>query len=198
MSWLSSMARVSESCLSNNTSRPIVGRIRIEVTTNNRTAATDPPYTLGTPGSVFVANPPSLRITSVAGANAPATPTGNYNQPDIPLPSGTTNPVPVNISATNIPDGTTVTVWVIPQYGNATSVDTTLSGSTATANVTLSTTYSNIVTAQSTFTVVGMYYDGEEITKVRVAANLGGGSETIYITKSGKEIKGELVVSLAN
>lgn len=172
------------------------GRTRLEANTNNRTAVTDPPFSFGSPSSVFVPNSSTLKIESVAGYAVPATPTGNYNQPDIPLPSSTTNPVPVNISATNIPDGTTITVWVIPQYGNATSVDTILSSSTATANVTLSTTYANVVTAQATFTVVGMYYNGEEIDKVRVAATMGGKSETTYITKSGKEIKGELLAAL--
>lgn len=116
------------------------------------------------------------------------------------LPSTTTNPVAVNISATNIPVTTTVKVWVIPQYGNATSVNMTLSGtdqsSTGTANVNLSTTYSNIVTAEATFTIVAFNYEGEEIDKVRVATRFGGKSETTYITRSGKEIKGELVAAL--
>ena len=172
------------------------GRIRLEALTNTWTAATDPPYSYGLPSSVFVPSVPRLAITSVGGAVPPATPTGNYNQPDIFLPNTTANPVAVNVSATNIPDGTTVTVRVIPQYGIATSVDAIISGSTATADVNLSTTYSNVVTAQATFTVVVMYYNGEEIDKVRVAATLGGKSETTYITKSGKEIKGELLTAL--
>jgi hypothetical protein len=172
------------------------GRIRIEATTNNRTANTNPAYTYGAPSSIFVANIPMLTITSIANTTVPGNPTGNYNQPDMLLNSSTTNPVAVNISATNIPDGTTVTVWVLPQYGNPSSVNTILSGSAASANVTLSTTYSNIITAQATFTVVGIYYNGEEIDKVRVAAILGGKSEITYITKSGKEINGELVAAL--
>ncbi len=85
---------------------------------------------------------------------------------------------------------------VIPQFGSVTSVNATLSGTTATANVNLSTTYSNVVTAQATFTVTAMYYNGEKIDKVRVATKLGGKSETTYITKSGKEIKGELVAAM--
>jgi hypothetical protein len=172
------------------------GRIRIEATTNNRTAQTNPPYYYGLPSSIFVSNPPSLKITSIAGTATPATTTGSYSQPDLLLPNTTTNPVAVNVSATNIPDGTTVTVGVIPQFGNPTSVNTTLSGSSATASINLSTTYSTIVTAQATFTMVGMYYNGEEIDKVRVAATMGGKSETTYLTRSGKEIKGELVAAL--
>jgi hypothetical protein len=171
------------------------GRIRLESFTNSRTATTDPPCFVGSPGNVFISNPPSITITSIGGVAAPAQPTGNYYQPDIPLPSTTTNPVAVNVSASNIPDGTTVTVWVIPQIGSASSVSANLSGGTAIANVNLSTIYSNVVTAQASFTVVGLYYDGEEIDKARVAATLGGKSETTYITKSGKEIKGELVAA---
>jgi hypothetical protein len=87
---------------------------------------------------------------------------------------------------------------VIPQYGSATSVDAILSGtdqsSTATANVSLSTTFSNIVTAEATFTILqAMYWNGEEIDMVKVATRLGGGSETVYITRSGKEIPGDLI-----
>lgn len=173
------------------------GRIRIEAYTNSRTAGTDPPYSYGLPSSVFVSNIPSLSITSIAGTNVPANPTGSYAQPDIMLPSTTSNPVAVNVSASNIPVGTSVKVRAIPQYGSENTATSTLSGtnesSTATVSVNLSTTYSNVVTAESTFTIVGMYYDGEEIDRVRVAASMGGRSETTYITKSGKEIKGEML-----
>lgn len=175
-----------------------LGRIRLEASTINRTASTDPAYSYGEPGNIFVPNPPSLSITSVAGSAVPANPTGAYNQPDIMLPSTTVNPVAVEISGTNIPVGTTVKVWVLPQYGTATSIDTTLSGteqsSTGTASVELSTTYSNIITAEATFTILqAMYWNGEEIDKVKVATRMGGESETVYITKSGKEIPGNLI-----
>lgn len=178
-----------------------LGIVRLEATTNNFTSAANPSYTYGLPTSIFLANPPSLNITSIAGVNVPASPTGAYNQPDIILPNTTTNPVVVNVSATNIPLTTTVIVSVIPQYGNSTnynanSLSGTQTASTTSANVNLPTTYSNVITAQATFTVVGMYYNGEEIDKVRVATKLGGGSETTYITKAGKEIKGELVAAL--
>lgn len=172
------------------------GRIRLEAAINNRTALTDPPYSFGAPSSIFPANPPSLTLAMIGGVQPPATPTGNYNQPDITLPSTTVNPVAVTVAATNIPDGTTVAVLSIPQYGAATSVNTTLSGGTASANINLSSTYSNIVVAQATFTVVAMFYGGEEIDKVRVAATLGGSSETTYITKAGKEIKGVLLAAM--
>ena len=179
-----------------------VGRIRIEATTNNRTASTNPAYTYGLPTIVFPTNPPTLSITAIGGTNVPASPTGAYNQPDITLPSNTPNPVVVNVSATNIPLPNSVNITVIPQFADATatSASPALSGtdqaSTASASVNLSTAYANVVTAQATFTVVAMYYNGEQIDKVRVAATLGGKSETTYITKSGKEIKGEMLTAL--
>jgi hypothetical protein len=169
------------------------GRIRIEAYTNSYTPGTDPPYTYGQPGGVFPSNIPSLAITSIAGVSAPATPTGSYATPDVLLPNTTTNPVAVNISAANIPAGTTVAVTVTPQYGSSSTVNTTLSGtdtsSAASANVTLSTQYSNVITAQATFTLLAsMYYENEKIAKVRVTTTTGKESHAVYITESGKEI----------
>lgn len=177
------------------------GRIRLETYVNNRTVSTNPPYTYGLPTSVFPVSQPSLSITSIAGTPVPPNPTGAYNQLDMLLQSSTTNPVAVDVSASNIPVGTTVNVWVIPQYGNATSAAAILSGtdqsSTASASVNLSTSYSNVVTAEATFTILqAMYWRGEEIDKVKVATRLGGESETVYITRSGKEIPAELLADV--
>jgi hypothetical protein len=178
------------------------GRIRLEAYTNNNTIASNPAYSFSnTPGSVFPSAQPSLVITAIGGTNAPAAPTGSYTQPDITLPSGTTNAV-VNITAYNIPTSTQVIVRTIPQYGSDSSINAAaLSGtqqqSTTSATVTtLASTYTNVITAEATFTIVAMYYDGEEIDRVHVAATLGGKSETTYITKSGKRIRGELVAAL--
>ncbi|HDO22735.1 MAG TPA: hypothetical protein ENG86_07785 [Nitrospirae bacterium] len=178
------------------------GFIRLEAYTNNRSAGTEPPYSYGQPGSVFVANIPSLSITSVAGVSVPASPTGSYAQPDMFLPGTTVNPVTVTLSAANIPVGTTVTVSVVPQYGAAADTTAALSGSdassTASANVNLSTQYSNVIMAQTTFTLLAsIQYENEKIKKVRVATRLGGASETIYITESGREIPAaELIAKL--
>ncbi len=173
------------------------GRIRIEATTNGVSVGTDPPFTYGLPGSIIASSQPSLTITSIGGYTPPASPTGNYNQPDMLLPGTTQNPVTVNISASNIPTDTIVTIRAIPQYDAERSATTTLNGtqqsSTGSASVNLSTTYSNVITAEATFTIVAMNYNGEEIDKVHVATTLGGKSETTYITKSGKIIKAELV-----
>lgn len=177
------------------------GRIRLEANTFARSSGTTPAYTYAYPGSVFVANLPSLQITSVAGVNVPATPTGLYETPDISLPSTTTNPVAIALSASNIPLNTTITVSIIPQFGSATnSVSSPLSGtlaaSTAAASVTLANTYPYVITATATFTVqIAMYFDGEKIDKVRVASTMGKGSEVTYITETGKEIPAEKLMA---
>ena len=172
-----------------------VGRIRLEANTVTRTAATTPTYTYGHPGTVFVANIPTLRITAVGGVSVPENPSGQYGSPDIVLPSSTTNPVTIEISATNIPVGTQVTVRSTPENGTAsTATSTGLTGtnaaSTTSVSITISTSYQSILMAQATYTLqASLYWDDEKIEKVRVATTSGGGSEAVYITESGKEIK---------
>ena len=168
------------------------GRIRLEADVIDRTAGTDPPYSLGAPSSIFLPNPPTLSINTVAGTTVPANAAGSYSQPDIMLASSTTNPVAVEVGATDIPVGTVVKVWILPRYGNATSFNATLNGSdqssTATASVTISTVYANVITAEATFTVQqAMLWNGEAIEKVRATASLGHGSKTVYITSSGNK-----------
>ncbi|OGW55563.1 MAG: hypothetical protein A2Y81_05570 [Nitrospirae bacterium RBG_13_43_8] len=169
------------------------GSIRFEANTVTRTASTTPVNTYSHPSTVFVANIPVLSITSIAGENVPENPSGTYGSPDMILPSATTNPVTVDISATNIPAGTTVTVTSVPEYGASTSATGALSGtgelSTTSVQITISTSYQSIVKAQATFTIqTAMYYEGEKIQKVMVASTMGKGSEVTYITETGKEI----------
>jgi hypothetical protein len=172
-----------------------LGRIRIEAGTRNFTFTTNPSYTYSMPGSTSISNSPILTITSIGGVSVPANPVASYSQPDVFLPNTTTNPVAIAVSAANIPVGTTVTVSVIPQYGSATSATAALSGtqasSTATANVTIPTqNFLSIITAQATFVLqTAMYWEGDKIEKVRVAAAMGKEPDTVYITTSGKEIK---------
>jgi hypothetical protein len=178
------------------------GRIRLEAYTNNFASSTTPSYSYGLPSLVFVSNIPSLKITSIAGTSVPSSPTASYSSPDIALPSTTTNPVTVALSASNIPTGTTVTVSVIPQQGSESTASTTLSGtdssSTASASVNLSTGTPYVIMAWSTYTLqVAMYYEGEKIEKVRVATTMGRDSNVIYISESGKEISSEKLFAKA-
>lgn len=177
------------------------GRIRMEAYKNSFASITAPPaYTYGLPGSVFLANTPSLSITSIGGVTVSSNPAASYITPDIALPSTTTNPVTVALSASNIPLSATITVSAIPQFGAATNVTTTLSGtdasSTATASVNLATDIASVIMAYTTYTLqTAMYWEGEKIDKVRVAASMGKGSKTVYITASGKEIPAEIILA---
>jgi len=183
------------------------GRTRIESFNLSFYGTSNPAFTYGIPGSVFGSAPPSIAITSIAGISAPAIPTGSFVAPDVSLPNTTVNPVPVTITATNIPVGTNFTIRVIPSGWKTTAVTndlpvvtTTLSGTTAfstgSANVTIPPTCSaiglactSVIVAQATFTVTAFNYNGEEIDQVRVARSSNGTSGLFYIAKSGKEIK---------
>lgn len=180
-----------------------MGRIRIEADTVLGSGPTGTHVSYASPGLVFLASTPSLRIASVAGLAAPAQPTGLYANPDITLPTTTTNPVAVDLAGTNIPVGTVVTVVVAPQNGAASTVNSSpLSGSqassTATASVTLSTTEPNVISAYTTFTVTqtAKTFDGEDIEKIRVAATYGETSRVTYLTKSGREVPADQVAWL--
>ena len=176
------------------------GRIRLEASTLTFTGTFTTPPTNALPASVFPpAGQPTLMITSVGGIAAPANPQGSFlTAPDITLPSSQTNPVTVNLVASNIPVGTTVQVKVNPQGGAATSVNALLSGTTAASTASASATLPNgvsVISATATFVLpttasidAPTQFAGEPITHVRVAAVYGGPSTVTYITASGKEI----------
>ncbi len=185
------------------------GRIRVEASdlTVSLSGATYPTVSAAYPQPVFpAAGQPTLTITSVAGIPTPTSPKGTFlDAPDITLPSGTTNPVSVTLSASHIPLGTTIRLTVTPQAGSATSVDSpglsgTLESSTATAAITVSLSQPTILTATATFALVAstgdgpLYAQGEEVQWVRVASTLGGASTLTYLTVSGKELPGTAVV----
>jgi hypothetical protein len=174
------------------------GRIRLEAYATDRTVG--PVYVTAKPAPVFLTSMPKLTITSIGGIAVPSSPVGSYAQPDVWLSGTVTNPVAVVISGANIPVGTTVNVSVVPQYSVSSSTTATLSGtqtsSSATASVNLPTSgnYASVIMAQATFPLsITAYYEGEKIEKVRIAAKAGSGSETVYITESGREIRAELV-----
>ncbi len=95
------------------------GRIRLEAENFLRTTGTAPGYSLASPGDLFVAGFPAVRITSVAAVDAPAIPTGDA---DIVLPITTTNPVTVSLVSNGVPTGNTVKLTMVPATGNPVSV----------------------------------------------------------------------------
>lgn len=175
------------------------GRIRLEAETYTRTAATTPVHSFGAPGPVFVAGLPSLRISKVAGVDAPAAPTGNA---DIALPEDTVNPVTVEVATTGVPLGNTVTITVTPAYGATSShVSNALAGSeesaTATASVTLPAGPSTLLATVS-YSVpesVAMQSPYRELSgpddlieRIALQAMPDGSQRRIATTRAGREI----------
>jgi hypothetical protein len=157
-------------------------------------------FTVSTPKPAIPSNLPQLRVTSVAGVAAPTTPAGSFgNTPDVTVPTAQTNPVPVELAASNIPVGNIVQVKVTPEAGAPTTVQSTplagtLASSTATANVTLPTGVC-LISVTTTIDLALMshlkpiFIDGERVRKMEISATFGRESEITYITESGKRIK---------
>jgi hypothetical protein len=182
-------------CSSDQATAGAPGRVRLETENYLRNAATTPTHSPGTPAPVFVAGTPTLRIASVAGVPAPATPTGNA---DITLPSTTANPVTVVFETSGVPVGNTVRLTVTPAYGDrASAITPALTGSTSSATASVSVNLPvgpSVLSAQTTYTVVAAVGDllknfagNERVEKVTLMATLGGPSKAKLITVSGKE-----------
>lgn len=177
------------------------GYIRLEsnvITGNWNTGYSTPAYSYTLPGKLFVPNNPTLTITSVTVGNVTHPVTNPTGVADVTLAQGTTS-ASVQVTATNIPKGTTVTVYAIPAVGavRTSSLSTALDGAsdastTATATVTLK-DGNNVLLASATYTVTELIamnlpqFNGEHVAKIRVEAEMGGKSRLIYITASGKE-----------
>ncbi|WP_054696318.1 hypothetical protein [Geotalea toluenoxydans] len=200
----------SASCLC-TANRGGYGRIRLEANNTNWSGYTDPAYSWSTPpGKVLVPNNPTLAIVSVtAGGNTQQVPANPTGVGDITLPQGTTTAT-VQLAATNIPRGTTVTVYVVPTVAanRSSALSNALDGSsdastTATATVTLS-NGNNVLLASASYTVTELVamslpqFNGEYVAKVRVDAEMDGTSKVTYITASGKEYPADGVVRKAS
>jgi hypothetical protein len=172
-----------------------VGRIRLEAETITRTAASNPIHSFATPGTVFVAGLPTLRISSVGGVTAPDAPTGVA---DITLPATTPNPVVVTFATTGVPVGNTVKLTVTPAYGASSSViSPALTGTTDSASASVSVNLPSgpsVLQATTTYTIVAAlgdalsrYAQGERVEKVTLVATPGQANKVILVTVSGKE-----------
>lgn len=184
------------------------GYIRIEAfsfTNFQPIISPGPPQTsssFGLPSSVALPNAPVLKIASVAGMAAPATPAGSFHGPaDIVVPSAQANPVNVALQAANIPLGSIVQVTLTPETGAFTTVQSTVlagtvAASTATASVNLPMTGMSVINATASYDLPAgnqrtsqMLIEGEHVKRVEVATTFGAQSEVTYITESGKRIK---------
>lgn len=123
------------------------GWLRLETMDNTFTGTVDggvfssaplPSIPIGLPlGST--AGLPTLNLVSIGGQSVPAAPTGLFTNPDVSVNSSL--PLTINVAATNVPPGTSVTVQVLNYTLGMQSATTTLAGTlgstTGTATVTL-------------------------------------------------------------
>jgi len=144
------------------------------------------------PTAPLPANQPQLRISSIGGEAAPAAPSASLSSPDITFQTAV-GTVPLVVSASNVPVGTTVTIRVTPAIGSPTTAVTgPLSGPvdnlTAQANVILP-PGAGVVTATAAFAVLqalnGVRFDGELAQRMEVITQPDGTSKTFVIARSG-------------
>ena len=188
------------------------GRIRLEAFTVgfNGTAAPTPsvanaPGPTSPAGSPALANVPTLAIASIGGVTVPSMIAASYFAPDMALAPGTTNPVPVVLTATNTPVGapTEITLRMIPQNPGtaantvipATDHTGTFASSTASVNVTLPVGQVTVMQAFAGMTLTGQtaslfpLIDGEPVERVMVTASPGEASTLSLVTKSGRQVR---------
>jgi hypothetical protein len=160
----------------------------------------------GLPQSVLLPpTAPVLRIASVAGIAAPASPIGSFQAtPDIVVPSSQPNPVTVALEASNLPLGAVVDVTVTPEAAAPATVQSTpLSGTEASSTATASVTLSNVISVISAKVVINFnplkpskaanqmpsFIDGERVDRMEIVAAYGRASEITYVTASGRRVK---------
>jgi hypothetical protein len=178
------------------------GYVRVEAfDKNNFTGSTTPTniISFSLPHPITPPNAPSLRIASVGGVNAPASPLGSLQGvPDIIVPSSQPNPVTVALEGANLPVGTVVQVTVTPSTGNRTTVQSSaLAGTEAASTASASVTLPAGITVVSGSAVIDLtiasakplFMEGERVNRIEVAATFGGPSELTYVTQSGRRIK---------
>ena len=178
------------------------GYVRLEAYDySNFTGTTTPTniISFAFPHPITPPNSPALRIASVGGVNAPATPQGSLQGvPDVIVPSSQPNPVTVALEGANLPVGTVVQVILTPSKGNRTTVQSsglagTEAASTASASLTLpggiSVVSASAVIDLTIASALPLFLEGERVNRIEVAATFGGPSELTYVTQSGRRIK---------
>lgn len=175
------------------------GRMHLEAETVLGAIASVPAglVRLTAPSDIFPANLPVIRITTVDGIPVPSRPNG---VDDVVLPSGIVNPVTVGFTASNVPLGTLIQLTMTPRTGaTVTTLSDALTGtvqdSSASASIDLP-QGSSVLSAAVSFTITAANGDlmdgfshlaaGEPVERVEVVTTVGRGSNTRFITRSGK------------
>ncbi|MBI5154053.1 hypothetical protein HZA57_02355 [Candidatus Poribacteria bacterium] len=160
------------------------------------------------PGLVFTdaTDLATLRINKIGGVDVPPDAGANTAQPDVILPPGVSNPVTVEVTATNVTPGQTATIRINYSGEGGRVLEATtgaLSGtneqSTATAAINLDAGVGTIAAILSTppamragnaapgLADMSLSLGGEPVTRIEQIAPLGGGKpEVAYVTASGK------------
>ena len=147
-------------------------------------------------GTLDISSIPTLSITRVAGIDAPPNLTG-YG--DITIPASTPNPVSVELRATGIPPGGTVTVTVSPSSGPSVSTTSTVlvgsqASSTATAQINVPNGLSSVQATANYAVPLAMVepltkFAGESVRSLKSTFVLNGGAKTLAVTASGRELE---------
>jgi len=190
--------RAYNNAISSNGGAGGAGRVRIEADAFNFSGGVTPSVAVtAAPSAVFVANLPTIRITTIGGSAVPANPVG---ESDVVLPSNISNPITVVFAATGVPLGSVVDLTVVPSTGATTSVSSsglagTVANSTAAASATLpqgpSVLYASVsfAAAGTPIAMFSPFTDGEMVARVELRSTMGSGSSSIRLTtKSGRII----------
>jgi hypothetical protein len=190
-----------------------IGRIRVEGNIVNLADPGDPSFVQDLPTFVFPpAGTPKLRATVLEDSQAntipvPGDPRANITDNTmVDLTLGTSDPVTVHIEAENIPAGTCVDVRAVAKSGPTQTVKssplTAQKGGilTSTADLTFEPGFS-VVQLRAVFGdgdtncallpahLRGLKtLNGEQIVKLALGASLGRGSQTTYVTETGRRI----------
>jgi len=178
------------------------GFVRIETASNTFAGSIDSAAGgsfISFPTAPVPVNQPLLQITSLNNITVPVSPattlTAALTSPDITFTQAVSQ-VTVGISASNVPDGTSINIKVVPAAGSFTTSSATLNSGTAQATVTLP-PGAGIITATATFNVGSLppgaalspnslpLIDGERPQQVEVAAMADGTSRTYLLSRSG-------------
>jgi len=173
------------------------GRVRLEADLLDFGGTVVPNVvTTSDPRTVFLADMPQIRITSIAGVSVPANPTG---EGDVSLPADTANPVTVAFEANHVTVGSTVELTVKHAWrGLRTATSDPLSGteasSTASADVNLEEGPS-VLTASVTFApppglaeALSPFADGRKIAAVSIESTLGNGESRVTVTTEDGDV----------
>lgn len=154
---------------------------------------------LSAPQPVIPSNFPTLHITSVGGIAVGPNPTGIVSTPDVTFATAPSGPVTVNLGASNIPNGTTVTLRASPLVGAATTATSTaltgpLQNSTATASLVIP-AGAGVITAVTSFPVTTAMLDrlpqipGMKPSLIEVTADASGTSRTFVIGEDSRRVE---------